>query len=146
VYAALVRLLLRMGRTKEAFQAAERLRAEGYREMVERSLALGASHGAIPASLLARIRLLQAAMDAELRRRAAHRRGQAVAVYRDELRDARRRMVGRCGGADRARGRLPLALRPRDGRFRTDVQQRLPARSALLEYVVDSRLARPHSS
>ena len=43
VYGALVRLLLRMGRTREAFQAAERLRAEGYRELLQRSLALGAS-------------------------------------------------------------------------------------------------------
>jgi CHAT domain-containing protein len=136
VYAALVRLLLRMGRTKEAFQAAERLRAEGYREMVERSLALGASQGAVSASLLARIRHLQAAMDAELRRPPAERRGQAVTVYRDELREAEDAWSAAVSALT---GHAPLAaaLRPATEVSVAGVQQWLPARSALLEYVVD---------
>jgi len=136
VYAALVRLLLKMGRAREAFQAAERLRAEGYRELVQRSLALGVTAGAIPATVLARIRQLQAAMDAELRRPRADQRGQAVAAYREELRNAEEAWSIAVAALT---GRDPLGRALRSGArvLVGDVQRRLQPGSALLEYVVD---------
>src|SRR5262249_28672715 len=111
VYVALVRLLLRMGRTREAFQAAERLRAEGYRELLRSSVALGAASDAIPASLLSRITQLQTAIDAELRRPSAEQRGEAVTVYREELRDAEQGWASPVAGLT-ARGALARGPRP----------------------------------
>ena len=89
VYSALVRLLLRLNRPAEAFQVAERLRAEGYLELVTRSAALsGARPGAVPSDLLARIRHLQESIEHELRLPGLDRRGSALVIYRDELRTA----------------------------------------------------------
>ena len=136
VYGALVRLLLRMGRTKEAFQAAERLRAEGYRELLQRSLALGASGGeAVPASLLTRIRHLQSAMEAELKRPSAEHRGQAIAIYREELRSAEgawSRAVSSLAGRSSWVGVFGRHAE----RSATNLQRTLAPGSALVEYVV----------
>jgi CHAT domain-containing protein/Tfp pilus assembly protein PilF len=136
VYGALVRLLLRMGRTKEAFRAAERLRADGYRELLQRSLALGTSGDeAVPAALLARIRQLQSAMATELKQPPAEQRGQAIATYREELRSAEAAWSGTVDS---------LARRPvwagvferRPESTTTDIQHALAPGSALVEYVV----------
>jgi CHAT domain-containing protein/Tfp pilus assembly protein PilF len=137
VYAALVRLLLRMGRTREAFQAAEQLRAQGYRELIERSLALGRTNSnVVPAALLARIRQLQASMETELRRPAHDRRGQAVTVFRQELHAAEAAWSTAVGRLDRDaswRGVLtrhvPLPVER--------IQRRLPRDAALVEFVLD---------
>jgi tetratricopeptide (TPR) repeat protein len=138
VYGALVRLLLRMGRTREAFEAAERLRAEGYRELLQRSVALGASNGdAVPATLLTRIRQLQSAMDAELKLPSLEQRGQAITIYREELQsaesawsDAVSRLAGRPAWASAFGKRAQSAT--------ADLQRRLTRDSALVEYVVGS--------
>lgn len=137
VYAALVRLLLKLGRPELAFQAAERLRAEGYRELVQRSLALGASgSGAVPAALLARIKQLQSSMDAELRRPADEQRGQVLAAYREELRAAEAAWSGAVGELAR-RGSWTSQVPPATLLTAASVQRRIPTGSALLEFVVD---------
>jgi CHAT domain-containing protein len=136
VYAALVRLLLRLGRPNEAFQVAERLRAQGYRELIGRSLTLGAPGNSVPATLLARIRQLQSSMDTELRRPAPEQRGQAVALYRLELHEAEEAWttaVDSLVPKTRWARELNLDAQPSAAR----VQQQLSGKSALLEYLVD---------
>jgi CHAT domain-containing protein len=134
-YIALVRLLLRMGRTKEAFQAAERLRTQAYRELVRRSVALGATEGAIPASLLARIRQLQAAIGKELERPLSEQRGEAMVVYREELRAAEESWSAAVTALT-SRAPLARALRSDTDVSMTEVQRHLPLKSALVEFVV----------
>ncbi len=135
-YGALVRLLLRMGRTREAFQAAERLRAQGFRELVQRSIALGTSAtGTIPATLLARIRQLQSAIGSELDRPAGEQRGQALAVYQTELREAEEAWSGAVSTLMRQTP-WSAALRPDRQTSITTVQRHLRVGSALIEYVV----------
>ena len=137
VYAALVRLLLRMRRPREAFQAAERLRAHGYQELVERSLLLGAGGKTIvTAGLLTRIRQLQASMEAELRHPANEQRGQAVTMFRDELRAAEEAWsaaTAPAAGSAEARAldhvsAVPVGL----------IQRQLAPSAAIVEYVVDT--------
>ncbi len=136
VYAALVRLLLRLGRPKEAFQVAERLRAQGYRELIGRSLALGAPGNSVPATLLARIRLLQSSIDTELRRPAPDQRGQAVALYRRELRAAEEAWTTSVDSL-KAKTTWARELNLDEQPSAPRVQRQLSGNAALLEYLVD---------
>jgi len=138
VYTALVRLLLRLGRVRDAFQAAERLRAEAYRDLVQRSVVLGAAGGSsVPASILAAMRQLQSSMETELRRPASEQRGEAVTLYQDELRAAE----AAWHEAVEASARDPrwAALRARfEQPSAADVQRRIGPGAALVEFVVDA--------
>ncbi len=136
VYTAAVRLLLRLGRTRDAFEAAERLRAQAYRELLQRSLVLSAGgDSGVPAPLLARIRHLQSAIDDELRHPAAEQRGAALATYQEELRAADAAWQAAVDAASsRAGWARAITTGPASA---AAVQQRLPARTALVEYVVD---------
>lgn len=140
LYAALVRLLLRLKRPAEAFQVAERLRAEGYLELVARSASLSsAGPDAIPADLLARIRQLQQSIERELRQPGELRRGAALTTYRDELRLAEADWAEAVGmlrrGAPGAGTRWLSAMTLPDV---AAIQRQLGQADALVQYVVDA--------
>jgi CHAT domain-containing protein len=132
VYTALIRLLLRLGRSVDAFDVAERLRAEGYIALLARSAALARAPGiAIPAELVSRLRQLQQSLEDELRQAQTDRRGAALGSYRQAIRDAE---------ADWARAVAALTgtpglSRPRVPDART-VQRHLGLRDALVQFVV----------
>jgi len=138
VYSALVRLLLRLGRARAAFDAAERLRANGYVEMISRSAALGTwERGRPSGSALARLTQLQRALEDELARGPADQRGQAVALYRDDLRSAEEDWNRAVESLVRTDHRA-VALRAGTLPSVPDIQQRLASDAALVQFVVDS--------
>lgn len=137
VYGALVRLLLRLNRPAEAFRVAERLRAEGYLELVTRSAALsGSGPGSVPADLLARIRHLQQSIEHELRQSGSDQRGGVLTTYREELRLAEADWA-RAVGALASRSPWARALTA-DVPSAAAVQRRLAPGDALVQFVVDA--------
>lgn len=137
VYGALVRLLLRLNRPAEAFRVAERLRAEGYLELVTRSAALsGAGPGSVPPDLLARIRHLQQSIEQELRQSGSDQRGGVLTTYREELRLAEADWA-RAVGALTSRSPWARALTA-DVPSAAAVQRRLAPHDALVQFVVDA--------
>ena len=132
VYTALIRLLLRLGRSADAFDVAERLRAEGYMALLARSAALAHAPGtAIPAELISRLRQLQQSLEDELRQAQTDRRGAALGSYRQAIREAEAdwtRAVGALGrSAGTSRPQVPDAL---------TVRRHLGLRDALVQFVV----------
>ena len=131
VYVALVRLLLRMGRAGEAFEYSERLRAQGYLDLLNRS-ALPPSNSQI-VELQARIRKLQRAIEEETSRTSSRQRGSALSTFSGELAEAQReysdiigvRVAGTGGGQP-----SPALPEP------AEVERELPADKALIEFVV----------
>lgn len=132
VYTALIRLLLRLGRSVDAFDVAERLRAEGYMALLARSAALARAPGTpIPAELVSRLRQLQQSLEDELSQAQGDRRGAALGSYRQAIREAE---------ADWARAvaaltRAPGSSRPQVPDART-VRRHLGPRDALVQFVV----------
>ncbi len=136
-YGALLRLLLRLKRPADAFQVAERLRAEGYRELVMRSAALARTPAAVPADVLERIRHLQRSIEHELRQTPTERRGTALTAYRDELRAAESAWAA---AVDALTARAPWARPAASTQAPTAsaVRQRLAGSDALVQFVVDT--------
>lgn len=134
VYVALVRLLLRMGKIGEAFRYSERLRAQGYLELL--------NGGVMPppdprvAELRERIRRLQRAIDEENSKALPDQRGSAMRTFSGELAQAEREyseLLGLHGGGN---GSLPAAAAlPEPGQE----ERKLPPDKALIEYVVGPR-------
>ena len=130
VYIALVRLLLHMGRVGEAFHYSERLRARGYRDLLNRS-ALPPSNPQI-AELQARIRRLQRAIEEENSKALPEQRSSKAKAFSGELADAEREyseLVGLHSGLG-----VPAAAPEA-----AEVESELPAERALIEYVVGPR-------
>lgn len=88
VYVALVRLLLRAGRSEEGFVVAEKLRARSYSQLLTRSGARQASPA--ETELRERIRQLQRTLEQENARPARDRRAQVIALFSSELAAAER--------------------------------------------------------
>ncbi len=137
VYVALVRLLLKMGRTGDAFFVAEKLRARSYLDLLNRGLP---SMGSQPrrqalVELQERIRQLQRDVEAESARPRPEQRTQALQFFSSEL-----------AAAEREYQNLLDDLRQSEPGFAAvgglgipsaeQVQRLLPADGALLEYVV----------
>jgi len=136
-YVALVRLFLKLGRIGDAFAASERLRARAYLEMLNRGAPpiLDDEWRRQETELRERIRRLQRSVAEETEKDPPRQRGEALELFNAEL-DA----------AERSYQELLDDLRrtvPTYGAVRTlvvpsveDVQRRLPADTALVEYVL----------
>src|SRR5579872_1509486 len=131
VYVAMVRLLLRMGRVGDAFRYSERLRAQGYFDLLKRA-ALTPSDPHFT-ELQERIRRLQRAIEEENSKALSDQRGSALRTFSGELADAEREyseLVALHGGADVGTRSLPALPEP------AVEEHELPAGQALIEYVV----------
>ena len=131
VYVAIVRLLLRLGRTGEAFQYSERLRAQGYRDLLNRSAAPAANPQV--AELRERIRRLQRAIELENSKPVSDQRGDALSTFTGELATAEREFSDLMARNPNEFGAAVVPLEP------ADLQREMPAHQALLEYVVADR-------
>ncbi|MGE5141479.1 MAG: CHAT domain-containing protein, partial [Rudaea sp.] len=133
VYAALVRLLLKMGRPGEAFFFAEKLHARSYSDLLARSAPRRRSEKEI--ELRGKIRGLQRAIEEESGRPLSEQRATKAEAYSGEL-----------AVAEREYHNLLDELRSEDPRFAAaravavssagDLQRLLPEDAALIEYVV----------
>lgn len=133
VYVALVRLLLKLGRSSEAFLFAEKLRARAYLELLNRSLPPLGTQAEI--ELRERIRQLQRAAEQENAKPPQQRKAQALELFSSEL-----------AAAERAYQTLLDDLRSTNPEYAAvraltvppmkQVQRRLSADTALLEYVI----------
>lgn len=131
VYVALVELLLRLHRASEAFSYSERLRARSYLDQLGPSVP--PAGGERERELEERIRQLRHAMQDEWSQPPAQRRQRAPEAFSAELAEAERQyseLLDRNVTAPGRAAAVPGA---------SAVQRELPARSALLEYVVGSR-------
>lgn len=127
VYLALVRLLLGLDRTGEAFTFSERLREFSYLNL-QRSLPAPQGSSKI-AEAAARIEHLQERIENEGTRPVAQQRSEALKVYSDELVDAQR---GYAALIDSATAPPKVSAPSLD-----EISRALPAGSVLVEYVVD---------
>lgn len=134
VYTALVSLLIKAGRVKEAFGVAERLRSAGYHDLLARSVAMAGSPSAEAAELLARIELLQRAIRERERAAAGDVRATA-APFRDELRLAEREWLEAVDRLARANPAV-AAIRQPPELDPARLRRRLPPATALVQFVV----------
>lgn len=138
VYIDLVRLQLELGRISEAFSTSERLRARSFIEQLERGRAFsrsGRKPGARPereAALRERIRQLQAAVLEEQSHQRSEQREAALSAWSKELLDAEREYQALLDDRTSMQKNLETVLAVSS----TDVQSRLNAGEALLEYVM----------
>jgi CHAT domain-containing protein/Tfp pilus assembly protein PilF len=128
VYVALISLLLRMGKDGEAFGFSERLREYSFLQF----------RGGFPAGpdpriteTKARIRHLQDQLDSENDKSADERRGTAARTYSEELSAAQNELRVML---DSSAPDSPVHAGPNSFEL---IQSRLPARTALLEYVIN---------
>lgn len=134
VYIDLVRLQLELDRIEDAFSTSERLRARSFIEQLDRgrSLARVGTSSEGESALRERIRQLQAAVLEEQSYQRSEQRVAALAAYSKELLDAEREYQALLD--DRASARRDIEsvspVKP------ADIQARLKAGEALLEYVV----------
>jgi CHAT domain-containing protein/Tfp pilus assembly protein PilF len=137
VYVSLVQLLLKLGRTEEAFTYAEKLRARQYLEWMNRGLPPVRDEGRRQAefALGERVRQLQRAVDQEHAKPSADRRRQALDLFSAELVDAEREYQAALAAllTDEPAYAAARALASVSS---DDVQRRLAADAALVEYVV----------
>jgi CHAT domain-containing protein len=137
VYVALVQLLLKLNRPAEAFLFAEKLRARSYLDMLNRGQPPIRSEvqRQTEASLHNRIRELQRQVEAETAKPKPDQKRQAFELFSQELAEAERQYEN---FLDDLRGAEPAyaAVRALTVPSGKEVQQRLPANTALIEYVV----------
>ena len=137
VYVALVQLLLKLGRTQEAFSYAEKLRARNYLDLIVRGLPPVRDETRLQAELTLRerVRQLQHAIDQEHARPAQEQRRQALEIFSAELVDAERAYQN---AVDSLAAGEPAyaAARALNAPSSDDVRRRLDADTALVEYVV----------
>ncbi|MFY9558658.1 MAG: CHAT domain-containing protein [Terriglobales bacterium] len=133
VYVALVRLLLKIGKTSQAFHFAEKLRAESYLDLLNHNQSAASS--AAEAELRSRIRQLQRAMDLENGKPKSQQRGEAIGVFSGELAEAEREYQALI---DDLRSKRPdlAGLRTLVVPSTEEVQAAVPADNAVIEYVM----------
>jgi CHAT domain-containing protein/tetratricopeptide (TPR) repeat protein len=133
VYVALVRLLLKMGRTGEAFRYSEKLRARSYERLLNQNLPLGGDEAEV--ELRSRIRQLRRAIEEENAKSLAELKRQKVQVFTNELAAAERQYQDLLDDLHRTRPADPtaqaLAVPSSE-----EVRKALPADAALIAYVV----------
>jgi CHAT domain-containing protein/Tfp pilus assembly protein PilF len=127
VYVALVQLLLRMGKTGEAFDCSERLREYSYQNLSNRPFAIEYTPGLSEAR--SRVVHVQEMLNSENDRPVAQQRAEALQVWSEELRDAQRSYELSLQDSDT---RLPKMARANA----TELARILPHEAILLEYVV----------
>jgi tetratricopeptide (TPR) repeat protein len=126
VYVALISLLLRMGRTGEAFEVSERLREYSFLQMRQ---GVPESSSLQIAEAKARLRHLQEMLDTENSKASTRQRSEAIKTYSDELVTAQRELQALLE-SNQILSSQPSA-RPEA------IEKALPPHTALLEYVVD---------
>lgn len=136
VYVDLVRLQLELGRTSQAFDTAERLRARSFLEQLENGQSFDTSrqYDQQEYVLRERIRQLQIALDEENEMLPPRRRQRAVDSFSSELQLAEREYQAYLDD----RNAQPVAWHINNLPKSSDVQARLGPGEALVEYVVDS--------
>jgi CHAT domain-containing protein/Tfp pilus assembly protein PilF len=136
VYVSLVQLLLKLGRTQEAFTYAERLRARQYLEWMNRGVPPIQDEARRQAELALRerVRQLQRAIDEEHVRPEGERR-QALDLFSAELIDAERDYQAALAVLLRDEPAY-AAARALASVSSDDVRRKLAADTALVEYVV----------
>jgi CHAT domain-containing protein/tetratricopeptide (TPR) repeat protein len=133
VYVALVRLLLKMGKTGQAFVYSEKLRAQSYLDLLNHNQLQAANEK--EAELRARIRQLQQAVEEENRKPQAEQKRGKVEAFSSRLAEAEREYQAliddrrHTDPGDEAQRALAVPS-PQQ------VQTTLPARTALIEYIV----------
>jgi CHAT domain-containing protein len=132
VYVALVRLLLKLGRIKEAFQYSERLRAQNYASLLGHVTPRAQQDS--EREVRERIRRLERSIDEENARPRSEQRATRTEAYSAELAEAERSYQNllddlRASDPDFAAARA-IATPTAD-----ELQRRLPNGTALLEYV-----------
>ena len=136
VYQSLVRLLIRLGRTAEAFKYAERLRAYAFRDLLLQGPAAATAEVTSAQTILAaRVRRMQRAIEEESARPLAQQRQGALTTYSTELADAEHLYQTALDRAIAAKG----VGRDRFGPRRiaaADVSRQLGPGTALIEYLV----------
>jgi CHAT domain-containing protein/tetratricopeptide (TPR) repeat protein len=133
VYVALVRLLLKMGKDSEAFLYSEKLRAFSYASIIHQALPPSGFHD--EDELGAEIRQLQRALQEKMTASPSPGSRQAVELVSNRLRAAEEKYQNRL---DDLRSTHPkeAALNGLLVASAREVQARLPAHSALVEYIV----------
>jgi CHAT domain-containing protein len=137
VYVSLVQLLLKLGRTREAFTYAEKLRARSYLDLMNRGLPpiQDESRRQTEFTLRERVRQLEHAIEQENARPAREQRRQALELFSGELADAERayqNFLDTLSSYEPAYASVRALKAPSSD----DVQRLLPADTALIEYVV----------
>jgi len=132
VYVALVRLLLKLGRTGEAFGFAEKLRAQSYSALLGHSAPRARSEA--ERDLRVRIRDLQRSLDQENAKAPAERRAQKTGAFSGELAKAERDYQNllddlRATDPDYAAART-IAVPPIDA-----IRKHFPPGAALVEFI-----------
>jgi len=137
VYVALVQLLLKLGRTPEAFVYAEKLRARSYLDLINRGLPPIRDEARLQAELALRerVRQLQNAIEQEHAKPAPQQRRQALELFSAELIDAERAYQNALDSLATSEPAY-AAVRALKAPTSDDVQRRLPLDTALVEYVV----------
>ena len=137
VYVALVQLLLKLGRADEAFMFAEKLRARSYLDMLNRGQApiRNQSQRQTETTLQNRIRELQRKLEEENAKPSPDQKRQALDLFSKELSEAEH---GYENFLDDLRRTEPAyaAARSLTAPSGKEVEQRLSANTALIEYVL----------
>jgi CHAT domain-containing protein/Tfp pilus assembly protein PilF len=136
VYVALVELLIKLERVSEAFSFSERLRARVYLDLLDRGAAPIRSEvqRQTEATLRSRIRLLQNQMEQESSKSPEQKR-QAFELFSKELAESEREYQDFLGDLMRTEPAY-ASVRALTVPSTTEVQQKLPRDTALIEYVV----------
>jgi tetratricopeptide (TPR) repeat protein len=137
VYVALVQLLLKLGRTEEAFMYAEKLRARNYLDLINRGQPPihDEAQRQTELTLRERVRQLQHDIEEEHARPAKEQRRQALELFSAELVDAERayqNFLGSLTDSDPSYAVVRALSAPSSD----EVERVLPADTALIEYVV----------
>ena len=137
VYVALVELLLKLKRVKEAFSFAERLRARSYLELLDRGQPPIRSEAQrqTETTLRSRIRQLQRQIEEEISKPRPEQKRQAFELFSKELTEAEHNYEN---FLDDLATSDPVYASVRALRVPStiDVQQQLPRGTALIEYVL----------
>lgn len=137
VYVALVRLLLKLDRTSDAFSSSERLRARSYLDLFNRGPSLMANDAQRKEEieLRERIRQLQQVIEEETAKPRPQQRRQAIELFSRELGEAERSYQNLL---DDLRSSDPAyaAARALEVLSTETLQRLLPRGTALLEYVI----------
>lgn len=137
VYVALVQLLLKLGRADEAFVFAEKLRARSYLDMLSRGQPpiRNEAQRQTESSLQNRIRELQHKLEEENAKLKPEQKRQALDLFSKEMGDAERDYENFLDDLRRTEPAY-AAVRALSVPSGKEVEQRLPANTALIEYVV----------
>jgi CHAT domain-containing protein/Tfp pilus assembly protein PilF len=137
VYVALVELLLKLGHADEAFVFAEKLRARSYLDMLNRGQPpiRNPAQRQTESSLQNRIRELQRRLEEENAKSSPDQKRQALDLFSKELGDAERDYENFLDDLRRTEPTY-AAVRALSVPSGKEVEQRLPANTALIEYVL----------